>query len=192
MKNQFVSLAATAMLSLGSAVALHPPAQAVQLRGTTYFASPPRLVGSESTQKYVYAWGAIYFFTLQVPENAGEPLQRVTIAQQSSPDYVRFDLNRTEAFEGGGRSGPKIPLGSVTYDDKTHAVTATFNPPIQPGRTVTIALRPYQNPSVGGVYLYGVTAFPGSGEPAYGQFLGFGRFNIYESGPNSFFFRRFR
>lgn len=192
MKNQFVSLAATTLLSLGGAMAFHPPTQAIQLRGTTYFASPPRLVGSESTQKFVYAWGAIYFFTLEVPPNAGEPLQRVAIAQQTSPDYVEFDLNRTEAFEGGGRSGPKVPLGSATYDEKTRTVTTTFNPPIQPGKTVTIALRPYQNPSVGGVYLYGVTAFPGSGEPAYGQFLGFGRFNIYESGRDSFLFGPFR
>lgn len=188
MKNQFVSLAATALLSLGGAVAFHPPAQAVQLRGTTYFTSPPRLVGSQSTQKYVYAWGAYYFFTLEVPPNAGEPLQRVTIAPQTSPDYIRFDLKRTEAFEGGGRSGPKVPIQTVIYDEKTRGITVAFAPPIQPGRTITIALRAYENPSVGGVYLYGVTAYPGSGEPAYGQFLGFGRFNIYESGPDSFFF----
>lgn len=173
------------MVSASAAISL--PAQAVQLRGTTYFASPPRLVDSASTQNYVYAWSATYYFTLDVPANAGEPLQRVTIAQEESPDNVRFNLKETAAFEGG-RSGTKLPLGEVTSDQKARIVTVNFNPPVQPGRRVTIALAPYQNPSVGGIYLFGVTAFP-AGEPSYGQFLGFGRISIYDNAPGLFLFR---
>jgi hypothetical protein len=52
-----------------------------------------------------------------------------------------------------------------------------FEPAIAPGKTVTVALRPVQNPNFPGVYLFGVTAFP-PGEKVHGQFLGFGRFAI--------------
>jgi hypothetical protein len=166
------------------------PAQSIQVRGANYFVSPPRLVGASTTQNSVYAWSVTYYFTLDVPENAGEPLQKVTIAQNEGFDRVRFDLKHTEAVEGDRRSNTKLGLGEVTQDDKTKAITVSFNPPVAPGKRVTIALEPYQNPSTGGVYLYGVTAFP-PGEPAYGQFLGFGRISIYESGFNSLFFRPF-
>ncbi|MBW4440580.1 MAG: DUF2808 domain-containing protein [Plectolyngbya sp. WJT66-NPBG17] len=176
-----------ALSSVLSSVTL--PAQAVQVRGTTYFTSPPRLVGASTTQNYVYAWSATYYFTLDVLENAGEPLQRVTIAQNEGIDRVRFNLKETEAFDGDRRSNTKLGLGEVTQDDKTKAITVNFNPPVPPGKRVTIALSPYQNPAYGGVYLFGVTAFP-QGEPSYGQFLGFGRISIYESN-NSVFFRPF-
>lgn len=174
--------------SIFSSVTL--PAQAVQVRGTTYFVSPPRLVDASTTQNYVYAWSATYYFTLDVPESAGEPLQRVTIAQNEGADRVRFNLRETEAFDGDKRSNTKLGLGEVTQDDKTKAITVNFNPPVPPGKRVTIALSPYQNPAFGGVYLFGVTAFP-QGEPAYGQFLGFGRISIYESGNDSLFFSPF-
>ncbi|MEP0980455.1 DUF2808 domain-containing protein [Leptolyngbya sp. AS-A5] len=174
--------------SMVSSVAL--PTQAVQVRGTSYFTSPPRLVGASTTQNYVYAWSVTYYFTLDVPENAGEPLQRVTIAQNEGVDRVRFNLKDTEAFEGDRNSNRKIGLGEVTQDDKTRAITVNFNPPVAPGKRVTIALEPYQNPAYGGVYLFGVTAFP-QGEPAYGQFLGFGRISIYESHHSLFRFSPF-
>jgi hypothetical protein len=169
-------------IALGSICSsLTIPAQAVQVRGTTYFVSPPRLVGASSTQNYVYAWSATYYFTLDVPDTAGEALQRVTIAQNEGVDLVRFNLKDTEAFDGDKRSNTKLGLGGVTQDDKTKAITVNFNPPVPPGKRVTIALSPYQNPAYGGIYLFGVTAFP-QGEPSYGQFLGFGRISIYDRG----------
>ena len=121
-------------------------------------------------------------------ENAGEPLQRITIVQDEGTDTVRFLPREIEAFEGTrNRLGPKLSLGEVTADHKSRTVTVNFNPPLPPGKTVTIALSPNRNPLSGGVYLFGVTAFP-PGEKTHGQFLGFGRLHFYESG-NSFFFR---
>ena len=187
MKNKLALLATTCLFAIAPL-----SSSAVQLRdGTVYFVSPPRLEDASTTQNSVYAWSATYYFTLDVPENAGEPLQRVTIAQEPSPDTVKFNLKETEAFEGG-RSGTRISLGEVTSDRNTRTVTVNFNPPVQPGRRVTIALAPQRNPAVGGVYLFGVTAFP-TGEKSYGQFLGFGRISIYDSSPDGLFlFRRHR
>lgn len=158
-----------------------PIAQPVQLAdGMTYFVNPPRLVGAVTTHKSADAWTATYYFTLNIPANAGEPLQRVTIAQNPSPDRIRYLLPSTEAFEGSGwNGGPQLPLKNVTQDPETAAVSVVFDPPVSPGKTITIALSPNRNPSLGGVYLFGVTAYP-AGEKAYGQFLGYGRLTFYD------------
>lgn len=181
-----VLLGAMLMASAGAGMAPQP-SQAVQLaNGTVYFNSPPRLVGASTTFNSVQAWSATYYFTLNLLESAGEPLQRVTIAQDQGSDTIRFDPRRIQAFEGQrNRLGAKIPLGEVLVDRKTRSVSVTFSPPVAPGREVTIALDPDQNPLYGGVYLFGVTAFP-AGEKSYGQFLGFGRLHFYENGFSSF------
>jgi len=175
--------------ALGAIAAPLQPSQAVQLSdGTVFFTAPPRLAGASTTNNSVNAWSVTYYFTLNQLENAGEPLQRVTIVQDEGSDTVRFSPREIEAFEGTrNRLGAKLPLGEVTTDRKTRTVTVNFNPPVPPGRTVTIALSPDRNPLYGGVYLFGVTAFP-PGEKTHGQFLGFGRLTFYESG-NDFFFR---
>ena len=167
------TLALTATLS-GLALS----AQAVQLAdGTVYFTQPPFLIKAVTTLKGVDMWGSTYYFTLNVPSTAGEPLQKVTIAQKQGAEDIKYELKQTEAFEGRGH-GQKFTLGEVTKERKTGVVSVTFNPPIPPGKTVTLGLHPDRNPRFEGVYLFGVTAFP-PGEKAHGQFLGFGRLTFY-------------
>ena len=155
-------------------------ASAVRLAdGTVYFAQPPSLVSATTTYNQVYAWTATYYFTLSIPENAGEPLQRVTISLDEGAEDIEFNLKDSRAFEGTRQhKGEKITLGAVTQDKRSLSIT--FDPPVPPGKTVTIALYPFQNPRLGGIYLFGVTAFP-PGEKTHGQFLGFGRLQFYES-----------
>ncbi len=184
-----LSIGAVSLAVVGAIATPHSPSQAVQLSdGTVFFIAPPRFVGASSTNNSVNAWSVTYYFTLNHLENAGEPLQRVTIVQDEGTDTVRFSPKEIEAFEGTrDRLGSKLSLGEVTTDRKSRTVTVNFNPPVPPGKTVTIALSPDRNPLYGGVYLFGVTAFP-PGEKTHGQFLGFGRLNFYESG-HPFFFR---
>jgi hypothetical protein len=172
-----VVLAASIAVSAGVGL----PGVAVQLSdGKTHFVHPPRLVGASTTQSAAYVWGARYYFTLTLPENAGEPLHQVVISQQEGVEFPYFDVRDTEAFEGTrDRSGAKLPLKQVAIDPGARTVTITFDPPVTPGRTVTIELYPVRNP-FSGVYLYGVTAFP-AGEQPSGQFLGYGRIHIYDS-----------
>ncbi|MEH2418008.1 DUF2808 domain-containing protein [Nostoc sp.] len=159
-----------------------PLTQAVQLRdGIVYFVQPPKLVEATTTYKDTNVWGATYYFTINVPENAGEPLQKVTIAQKEGAENIRYDLNDTRAFVGtSDRKETRLKLGPVTNERKTRTVSVNFDPPVTPGQTITIALRPVSNPSFSGVYLFGVTAFP-VGEKSHGQFLGFGRFQFYSN-----------
>ena len=159
--------------------------QAIQLRdGTVYFAQPPDLVDATTTFNSVNVWGSTYYFTINVPQKAGEPLQKVTIMQQSGGYDIRFDLEDSRAFEGmRSKKGTRVTLGSVTRERETKTVSVTFDPPVPPGKTVTIGLRPLRNPMYAGVYLFGVKAFP-QGEKSYGQFIGFGRLHFYSSGPD--------
>jgi Protein of unknown function (DUF2808) len=186
-----LSLGAVLLTSVGSIATSPQPSQAVRLAdGTVYFNAPPRLVGASATNNAVNAWTVTYYFTLNHLESAGEPLQTVTIVQDQGTDTVRFSPSEIRAFEGTrDRDEARLTLGEVTSDRKTRTVTINFNPPVPPGRTVTIALSPDRNPLYGGIYLFGVTAFP-AGEKTHGQFLGFGRLQFYESGPDFFFKRR--
>ncbi|UBF27046.1 DUF2808 domain-containing protein [Kovacikia minuta CCNUW1] len=175
---------------LGNALVSNPnmPAQAVQLSdGSVAFAQPPRLVGATATQKAPYI-SSRYYFTLNLLSDAGEPLQKVVITPEANVDYARFDLGGTVAFEGNrDRSEARLPIQDVTADPKTKAITITFDPPVSPGKTLTVGLYANRNPDTGGIYLYGVTAFP-AGEKSYGQFLGYGRIQITNRW-DGFFFR---
>ncbi len=176
------------LILLSAGLGLASTGQAVQVRdGTVYFNYAPRLLGVASTDPGTWAWGAYYYFRLSLPEQAGEPLARVEITQQQGFDTVEFNLQQTEAFEGvtDRAAAPRFQLGTVSRDRTTRTIAISFDPPIPPGKTLTISLRPQRNPNVAGVYLFGVTAFP-QGEKAHGQFLGYGRFHFYNSHPLRF------
>ena len=146
-----------------------------------YFTQPPRLLRAVTTFKNVNVLGATYYFTINLPENAGESLQKVKINQHEGFDRIRFDLDDSYAFTGKpSNEGEKLSL-NITSDPELKTVSLKFNPPVSPGETFTIALKPVRNPAADGIYLFGVTAFP-RGENSHGQFLGFGRFHFYGDG----------
>ncbi len=168
------------MIGTGIWVGVSPWAQGVQLSdGKVYFVQPPALLSVRTTFNDTYVWGATYYFTLNLPENAGEPLEQVKINQYQGGDNIEFYLKSTEAFvQIPGKKEQKLKLGSVSRDEKTRTVSVVFDPPVSPGTKVKIGLYPVHNPQFDGIYLFGVTAFP-MGENPYGQFLGYGRLQFY-------------
>jgi hypothetical protein len=153
------------------------PATAVRFAdGTVQFAGVPRLGKVTTTDNQAWAWGATYLFTLQMPEDASEPLGRVTLQQTEGVDTVEFNLKRTYAFLNGDR---RQAATVETIMVKPDTLELMFDPPIPPGATLTIAVRPYTNPNVGGVYLFGVTTAP-AGEKVRDQFIGYGRLQFYD------------
>ncbi len=184
------SLLAAVGLAMGAFTPfLMQAGQAVELRGEVYFDHPPTLVNAMTTERRTTASSATYYFTLTVPEDAGEPLQRITIAQKDGSSFdqlVRYNTEATRAFIGTPRSRSEaITLGATTFDRDSQTVSVLFDPPVSAGKTVTIGLRPRRNPLSDGVYLFGVTAYP-AGEKAYGQFLGYGRLDFDKSDSNFF------
>jgi len=133
-------------------------------------------VEARTTQKAIRA-GLTDYFTLDLPADAGSSLERVFFTEQEGRDDIKFELKKTRAFSSQP-SKSQILINQMTLQQNSRTVSVTFTPPISPGQTVTVALRPCHNPALNGIYLFGVTTFP-QGEKAHGQFLGFGRLYFY-------------
>lgn len=156
--------------------------QAVQTAdGTVYFNQVPTLIDTAVNFDTVRVLRPKYDFRIALPAQAQEPLKTVMISQREGFDAIAFRLQDTRAFRGKDRKQP-LPLAATTTDVQGN-ITVTFAEPIAPGTDFTIRLRAHDNPDTGGIYLFGVTAFP-EGEKAHGQFLGFGRIHIYDGDSN--------
>ncbi|WP_448573534.1 DUF2808 domain-containing protein [Trichothermofontia sp.] len=164
----------------GFAIVASPwPGLGVQLAdGTTAFVQQPVLFEASTTQSTARAWSATYYFHMQLPAGASEPLQRVQIDQNQGVELIGYRLNETRAYLGSrSRRGEPLAIGEQVFDRRTGRLTVVFEPPIPPGTRFTLALRPVQNP-VSGIYLLGVTAFP-VGDRVASHFMGFGRLHFY-------------
>jgi Protein of unknown function (DUF2808) len=154
-------------------------ARAGQIGGRGYFDHSPHLVRTAASNVLAHSPSA-YEFTIQVPSDAGAALQTLKIVQEQNLDRVSFDPTQSRAFLGDhtarGQSVSLAAIGGEQPKNKSET-TVTFNPPIQPGQTVTVVLDATSNPWNGGVYLFGVTAYP-EGDQSSGLFLGYGRIHL--------------
>jgi hypothetical protein len=157
------------------------PTFAVRLAdGTVAFEKSPRLVDLITTYNGVRVWGAKYYFTLELPDRAGEPLQKVAIAQREGVDDIKFYTEETFAFIGTPEErGKALNISAISKEQKNQELIISFDPPITPGTVFTIGLKPKRNPDFSGVYLFGVTAFP-LGDKPYPLYLGAGRLHFYD------------
>ena len=154
------------------------PTEALELpSGQRAFERSPRLIRAATSLRSENNPAAIYQFTIEVPEDAGEALKAVKISQKNKIDTIVFKDDKNRAFEGNNMAGASIPLASVGGESQPGETIVVFEHPIEPGNTVTLAVKPKRNPSTGGVYLFGVTVYP-TGENSPGLYLGSGRIHI--------------
>ncbi|MCY7276124.1 MAG: DUF2808 domain-containing protein [Phormidesmis sp. CAN_BIN44] len=153
-------------------------AKAGQLAGRSYFDHAPRLIRTAASFADAYTPSS-YEFTVRVPEDAGASLQAIKLVQEKNTETLSLNVGQSYAFLGDSYAGgAAVSLASIGGEATPGEATFVFDPPIVPGQTVTIALNVVRNPALGGVYQYGVTAYP-SGDNRSGLFLGVGRFNLY-------------
>lgn len=146
---------------------------------SVFFLRSPRLTNAMTTYPEVRVWSAVYYFTLELPSDIGQPLGKVTIHQREGFQPIAFDLSYTVAFIGTPDDrGQALPV-TPSWDEATQTLSIILNPPVPPGSTVTVGIKPWQNPDFGGIYLYGVTAYP-PGEKTQGLYLGVGRLQFYQ------------
>jgi hypothetical protein len=157
------------------------PADALQTPNRTTFEAPPQLTDTAATFNSVRVWGAKYYFSLVLPEDAGEPLKIIEIEQLPAPDKIEYELDETFAFVGTrSNRGESLSLNEVELNEETNTISITFDPPIQPGTAFTIGLEPLRNPAFGGTYLFRVRVLPAGNLPC-GLDLGVGRLQFYEN-----------
>lgn len=163
-----------------NSVILAPPALA-EVSNERTFDHPPSLIRG-ATSNPATKFPSTYEFTLTVPANAGKPLQAVTISQVDAAEVIEFDINESVAFAGDRYgAGAQLPLASIGGPESDQGeTTVVFDPPVQPGTTVTVALEAKRNPSRSGTYLFGITAYP-IGEQGNGTFLGHRQLTFYDN-----------
>lgn len=181
---RFHNLFIIGSLALASSLSLNfSPANAFDLgNGRTAFVKSPVLIRT-ATSRGTTSSPSRYHFTIEVPEDAGEPLKAVTISPKDNAQNIDFNLTDSNAFAGDSFAGGKsLSLANIggSQIDGSQDVTFVFDEPVQPGNTVTISLEARQNPRSSGVYLFGVTAFP-EGENSPGLYLGSGRLHFFQN-----------
>lgn len=82
----------------------------------------------------IYSWNATYYFAIALPQNMGEPLEKLEISQTEGFDKVDFYSNQTIAYLQSP-SGDRVAISSKTellpsQDSNRPKITITFNPPI--------------------------------------------------------------
>ena len=124
-----------------------------------------------------------YQFTIAVPKDAGEALKAVKISPKDNAKQIKFNVSQSEAFMGdslaGGTNLSLANVGGSQIND-SNEVTVVFDKPVQSRNTITVSLEVKRNPNTGGVYLFGITAFP-EGANSPGLYLGSGRLHIFRN-----------
>lgn len=154
-------------------------APALELRGKTYFTRPPWSVDLVSYYTTVWEPWAIYYFTVVLAPDAGAALGGLQITQTRGVDRTfPFDVRATRAFLGRPRQqGAAVPV-QARFDAASRSFAITFPEPVAPGSTVTVALKPWNNPAMADTYMFQVTAFPSGPDPSPTP-LGYGTLRIY-------------
>ncbi|MGK7939949.1 MAG: DUF2808 domain-containing protein [Crocosphaera sp.] len=149
---------------------------------TTLFNKSPRLLDVVTTVSRIRIEGATYYFTLELPPDIDESLQQLTIQQTQGLDTIDFYLDDTIAFEGKPlHRDNSLTLARVKRNLDNNQISVIFDPPIPPGKTFTVALKPKSNPNMSGYYQFAVTAYP-AGKNAQGLYLGLGRLFFEQKG----------
>jgi hypothetical protein len=174
-------LAGALLMVVQPVLTVAPPASALELRGQTYFTSPPWKVDFRNYYPYENEGGAEYYFTIEMSEKAGAALGGLQIQQTRGFDRsFGFDVGHSRAFLGlPRREGAPVPV-TVSFDQDQRLFRIAFPQPVPPGATVTLALRPYRNPGQADTYMFQVTAFPAGPDPVASP-VGFATMAIYEA-----------
>lgn len=152
-------------LALAPALAPHA-AVAVELRGSTYFASPPWKAEWLTYSSNVAQGNVDHYITIALPDRAGVGLGELGIAQIRGVDTGFLSrINRVRAFVGRPRrEGPPITV-QAAFDASSGQWRVLFLEPVPPGSTVTVALRAWRNPWWSDTYLFQVVAWPAGPDP---------------------------
>lgn len=154
--------------------------------GRGFFEAAPRLEKVRTTFDETQVRAATYYFTVTLPEDAGESLSKLIIEQKGGVSDIPLLLDETTAFVGTSQDKQKrLRLSNVSQSEDNRKIIAAFEDPVAPGTTVTLGLKPRKNPQNDGVYLFGVTASP-TGNSDHDLYLGVGRLHFYDRHDNDF------
>lgn len=156
-----------APVGLAVAMALTPlAADALELRGSTYFASPPWKAEWLTFSSNVGQGNVDHFLTIALPDRAGVGLGELGFSQIRGVDTDFLSrINQVRAFVGRPRrEGAPIPVRAA-FEAGSGQWRVLFLEPVPPGTTVTVVLRAWRNPWWSDTYLFQVQAWPAGPNP---------------------------
>jgi hypothetical protein len=175
MKN--ISSLSKAVLALSFGICLLPISK-TYANTNTDFQAP---IGARTTYNQTNVSTATYYFTVAVPASGTKPFQQVTLTQIQGGENIEFDAKQSSAFLGtSDRTGENLPFAIARNPSQDDSVTLQFAQPLPPGKTVTIALKPYRNPAHEGFYLFHLKA-ASADQSTEGQSLGVARLQFYQN-----------
>lgn len=157
--------------------------RALELRGSTYFTSPPWKAELRSYNTNVAEAGVEHYLTIDLSPRAGASLAELSLQQIRGADteFIRR-MDRARAFVGRPRrEGPAVPV-ALRFEPAEGLLRLRFPKPVPPGTTVTVALRAWRNPLVSDTYLFQVVAWPAGPDPVASP-VGVGTLRIYDPVP---------
>jgi hypothetical protein len=176
-------LSLAVMLGGGFAGDCSVAARALELRGATYFTSPPWKAELRSYNTNVAEAGVEHYLTIELSPRAGASLAELSLQQIRGADTDFIErLDRARAFIGRPRrEGRAVPV-ALRFEPAEGLLRLRFPEPIPPGTTLTVALRAWRNPLVSDTYLFQVVAWPSGPNPVASP-VGVGTLRIYEPVP---------
>ena len=142
------------------------------------------LVKMYSERRTIGVFGDRYRLSLRLPPTVPGTIQRIEIQQATGVQPIRFLLPRTQAQFNQGRRETVLPLEPVRQDQQTGVIAIPFAAPLTwtgaAEDDLRITLYPRRNPTVGGTYLFKVTAVTDQTTLV----LGFGRLQFYTPSPH--------
>jgi hypothetical protein len=153
---------------------------ALELRGSTFFTSPPWKADLRTYNSNVGEAGVEHYLTIDLARTAGAPLARLSLQQIRGADGDFLSrLDQARAFVGRPRREGAAIAVVVRFEAADGLLSLQFPNPVPPGTTVTVALRAWRNPMVSDTYLFQVVAWPAGPNPVASP-VGVGTLRIYE------------
>lgn len=176
---RLAALALLLPLGAGGITAL-PVARALELQGSTVFVRSPWKADLITYDSIAGAGPVTWYLTLSLDADAGASLARISLQQSRGADWTfQYSPELTRAFLGRPRQqGRLLPVRAV-FDDSTRQLIVEFPEPVAPGQTVTVALRPWNNPAVADTYQFQVVVWP-AGPKAQASPVGTSTLAIYD------------
>lgn len=153
----------------------YPSSAQVSPRNLSFFRSSPRLTRSVTTFSFADVIST-YIFEIEIPQNAGNNLQKIIINQQKNTETITFFPDKTKVFILNQNQKPLDVNSILNVNNNQNEIIINLSQPANPGDKIRLAIKA-KNPLYGGIYQFGITVYPEGNNPQ-SLYLGIARFHF--------------
>jgi hypothetical protein len=140
-----------------------------------FFRASPPLIRSHPTYTFPDVIST-YIFEIEIPENAGNNIQKIVINQQINTEIITFFPDKTKAFILNQGKKSLDVNSTLNVTNNQNEIMINLLQSAKPGEKLRLAIQA-RNPLYGGIYQFGVTVYPEGNNPQ-SLYLGIARFHF--------------